>query len=38
MRHVEAGAPVLADQERAAREGRPMSEAEQEALPTEIDL
>lgn len=34
----EAGAPALADPERAAREGRSAAEAEQEALPTEIDL
>jgi hypothetical protein len=32
------GAPVMSNQERAASEGRPASEAEPEILPTEIDL
>lgn len=34
----EAGAPALTDQERAAREGRSMREAEQEMLPDKFDL
>ncbi|MBK9263287.1 MAG: BREX system ATP-binding protein BrxD [Polyangiaceae bacterium] len=34
----EAGAPALSDQERAAREGRSMVEAEQESLPESFDL
>lgn len=34
----EDGAPVMSNQERAASEGRPASEAEPEILPTEIDL
>jgi P-loop Domain of unknown function (DUF2791) len=34
----DAGAPALSDQERAAREGRSVRDAEQESLPDEIDL
>ena len=34
----DAGAPTLTDQERAAREGRSMREAEQETLPESFDL